>query len=453
MMNKNKIKKLIALLTVICFMFGFASIPVSASDYNKVGGHYIVLSPGDSWVTNGGNLFGDIPVLYPGESAEFSIEVQNPLNDATRITTVTMYIEKLFQVEIDGKIVDTDNDLANYILLTITDVTNNEPVYVGMLSNLGVRIRTISFPVTANTILKFNAEFIGLNRYQSIDGLGTDPDGWQNSLMSLTAAFLVRFDVSVRNISITPQTPTPAPTTTGAAQPQTTTAPEYVIVVNPTIPLVDLTTAGPAAAPTTQPTTIPVPPAEPTTQPPIEPTTLPPIVTTAEPTSEEPASEPTTATQPTSEPTPTTEPPIEPASELTTSEEPATAEPTTTASTQNPTPQPPTTTEEEEFEPPIMTIPLATFPDDPTGPSHSEYASEGVSVKDEYFDDITNPKIPQGTGDFDHLDKMPQTGEKTNPMLNLTAGLALALIGGVTIIGVTKKKKDDEENDDVEKPS
>ena len=61
--------------------------------------------------------------------------------------------------------------------------------------------------------------------------------------------------------------------------------------------------------------------------------------------------------------------------------------------------------------------------------------------------EFTDKPVPLAPGETKPLDEMPTTGETTDPFLNLTIGLLLAFIGGITIIGVKKRKKDEEEDE------
>ena len=391
MMNNNKIKKILAILTVLCFMFGFAMIPASAArpTTTKKVNTYVV-SEDKTWVIDGENLFANTPVIYPGEGAEFIIEVEAPVNTPTRRSTVIMEIEKL-----GGQY---DTDLANYIWLTITeDNGSGEIVYTGKLSDLPVKTRVISFVANSRTY-KFEALFVGLNKneYSTQYDMGTtDDNGWQNSLMTLQAGFEVRFRVETLYITI--EDPTYGPTTTAPTSPETTT-PEPTTDQQPT------TTSD---STTTQ---------EPTTP---DPTTQDPVITT---TTDEP-----TITEPTTVPGEPTTP------------EPTTPEPIVPTTTSAPDVQP-TTTDLEDVQ--DATVPMSQFSTEPP----SEYTSEGVTVEDEpYEPTVPDNKIPKDT--FDSIDKMPQTGERTDPVVNLTAGLMLALIGGITIAGVKKKSKDEKETD------
>jgi hypothetical protein len=122
--NKNIFKRFLAVLTAVCFILGFALVPVNAADY--------VIDPNNTLVFGSGNLFGDTPVLYPGESSEFTIRIDRP---ADTNAIVTMSVTKLNE--------RTHPELANFIWLTISNTTDGSIVYSGKLSDFDVHSREI----------------------------------------------------------------------------------------------------------------------------------------------------------------------------------------------------------------------------------------------------------------------------------------------------------------------
>lgn len=413
---KININKIFTVLTVLCVIFSFAAVIANAAPPIKAD---YVIDSGNTLVFGAGDLFknlapldtGKTPVIYPGESSMFTIQVNKP---ADARATVTMEIEKIDSA--NPKNLATGHELADYIRLTILDEAGVK-IYDGMLSELPIHTRRIIFVANAH-VYTFKAEFIGLSRnatteivnetgaanasnqygttQRASENLDTGADGWQNELMSLTAAFRVRFIVETPEIitetTATTGTTGTTETTNTTAPTQGTTATTEVIIPDTTPPLADFTTA-PA-----------------TTEAPVE-----------------------------TEPATTTETPVEPTA--TTAATTETTIETTTASTTEATAEITTTTEEEVFIP-DTTPPLPAFTTEP----FSEMTSEGVTVVDEYFTDATLP-LPGFTSNVDDLSK---TGEHTNPMLNIIIGLALALIGFIVILGVAKKKKDDEEDENPE---
>jgi hypothetical protein len=130
----NKIKKIIAVLTVVCLLFGFAAVPVSAAyiadvDYSIPEATYIrptitveelLNSPGRALFTQPQSM-----ALYPGEALETTIRFTNPGN----IWDVSLAVRELNQ--------NTDyGTLADVLDFRITrNDGNNAPIYNSLLSD------------------------------------------------------------------------------------------------------------------------------------------------------------------------------------------------------------------------------------------------------------------------------------------------------------------------------
>jgi len=237
---KYSIKKLLAILAIACVILSFSAIPVNAlveRTYTLApGGDGDLEMTADNLTLYGDNLFGKLPVLYPGEAAEFNLQI---INDAENIQTVTMTVRDISEDKYELP------NLANYITLIVTE--NGSEVHNQKLLEYGTKTYAWTLPPANGTrMYHFRAEFNAT--YDNGKNEGDKYDN-QNELMTLSAAFVIEFAVTYIEI-ITGTDPTPGPTTTESAQTTTTTS------ESPTQPTIEEpTTETPATTEiTTEPT-------------------------------------------------------------------------------------------------------------------------------------------------------------------------------------------------------
>jgi len=410
---KNKIKKLLAILTVACFMLGFAVIPVSAAAATSVyteensGGDLITVYRADQlwdlggdaeWTLSAGQLFPDDLLIYPGEAVEFGLNVITPAALAaeiisgpataittwtegtaivTRYTTTTVYSGPGYTVTMacSDKTDPAGKDLADCLKLIVSGGEGELPEGTGenaLSYYTGDNILKFDIPGGSNYNmyyfkLVFDPEYEG--------GNGSKKYMDQNELMDLTAEFEIKFSI----VKETRTLETSYEERYTRDVPQANVTPDDPIV---TAPPPEITDGPPAAAPAAAPPAI--------------------IISAFEP-----------AAEPAPEPAVTESAPAEEYDEL------------------------------EDAEVPLEAAAIVgpPLPSDYGEPAAEDEADNEAEDGEEF--EAEDAPTPLEAAEF--IDRMPTTGENINPFFYYMTGLMFVLAGGITMVGAGRTPKEENE--------